>query len=395
LVPSGGYHFQTIDDPNGAPGFNVALGINSRGEIVGGYNDASHTTHGYLRKGGEYTTLDDPNAAGFTDAVGINARGQIVGIYNPATAPQHGFLLSHGQYTTLNDPNAVGPTVASGINARGQIVGFYFDASFAAHGFLLSGGQYTTLDDPNAGTGLLHGTRAAGINARGDIVGEYEDASGNVHGFLLSGGQYTTLDDPKAGSVTFATGINDRGQIVGGYFAADNSGEHGFLLSAGQYTTLEDPNAPVTTEARGINDSGKIVGFYVDASGNEHGFLATKAQDDEGHGNDAPARTSIDVGRASGDSAHLLRPTASLTNATFAANQVNNVASGPGADRSDGWSGISTGPTWAAATVPSPLPGSGDSAGGRVHVVSVAGTDTALPGEDVFTRNDEVFRVDL
>ena len=71
------------------------------------------------------------------------------------------------------------------------------------------------------------------------------------------------------------------------------------------------------------------------------------------------------------------------------------MAGGSGANRSDGWSGIATGPTWAAATLPSALPGSGDSAGGRVPVVSAAGTDTGLPGNDVFARSDDIFRVDL
>jgi probable HAF family extracellular repeat protein len=394
-VPSGGYHFKTITNPNagGSPGFNVALGINSRGDIVGGYADAAGAVHGYLRSGGEYTTLDDPNAAGVTDAIGINARGQIVGFYNDASGHEHGFLRSHGQYTTLNDPNSVGKfafTDAFGINARGQIVGDYIDASGAFHGFLLSGGQYTTLDDPNAN----RDTRALGINTHGEIVGTYRDASGNFHGFLLRHGHYTTLDDPNARFVTSPTGINDRGQIVGGYLAADSSGEHGFLLSGGQYTTLDDPNAHFGTGADGITDSGKIVGFYIDASGNEHGFLATKAHDDEGDGDDAPARTSIDAGRVSGGSAQVLLP-AALTNATLTANHVMNLAGDSGGNRTDGLSSITTGPTWAAATVPSSLPGSGDSAGGRVPVVSAAGKDTGQPGNDVFARNDDVFRVDL
>jgi uncharacterized membrane protein len=388
-VPSGGYVFKTIDDPNGAPGFNVALGINSRGEIVGGYADAAGAVHGYLRSGGEYTTLDDPNAAGYTDAYAINARGEIVGSYRDASGFQHGFLLSKGHYTTLDDPNTIGFTVAQGINARGEVVGVYLDASFSLHGFLLSGGQYTNIDDPNGVTRFL------AINNRGDIVGSYVDASGE-HGFLLSHGQYTTLDAPNA-VLTEVHGINDSGKIVGRYDLAGGP-DQGFLMSGGQYTTLEDPNARGGTEAWGINDSGKIVGFYVDASGNEHGFLATKAHDD-GHGDDAPAGASQAAGRASGDNADLLLPTVALTNATLTANQVITVVGGSGADRSDGSSDISTVPTWAAATLPSPLPGSGDSTGGRVRVVSTAtataGTDTGQPGNDVFARNDEVFRVGL
>jgi probable HAF family extracellular repeat protein len=180
---------------------------------------------------------------------------------------------------------------------------------------------------------------------------------------------------------------------VGDYFDA-NFNEHGFLLSHGQYTTLNDPHGVGLTEAFGINDSGKIVGIYRDASGNEHGFLATKAHDDEGHGDDAPARTSIDAGRVSGGSAQVLLP-AALTNATLTANHVMDVAGDSGGNRADGLSSISTGPTGAVATVPSALPGSGDSTGGRVPVVSAAGTDKGLRGNDVFARSDDIFRVDL
>jgi uncharacterized membrane protein len=58
-------------------------------------------------------------------------------------------------------------------------------------------------------------------------VGSYTDAAGNSHGFLLDQGSYTTLDVP--GSInTYANGINDSGQIVGGYYT-DVRGTQGFL----------------------------------------------------------------------------------------------------------------------------------------------------------------------
>ena len=52
----------------------------------------------------------------------------------------------------------------------------------------------------------------------------------------------TTLDDPAATNGTQAFGINNAGQIVGGY----NIFAHGFLLSGGTYTTLTTaPPAPM------------------------------------------------------------------------------------------------------------------------------------------------------
>ena len=49
------------------------------------------------------------------------------------------------------------------------------------------------------------------------IVGYYSGSGTAIHGFLLSGGTYTTLDDPLGVGSTYATGINNAGQIVG-YF---------------------------------------------------------------------------------------------------------------------------------------------------------------------------------
>jgi len=114
-------------------------------------------------------------------------------------------------FTTLNDPLATDHfTTVTGINASGSIVGFY-EASAVVHGFLLSGGTYITIDPPGATT-----TTAQGINDMRQIVGGYRDSAGpNPHGFLLSDGDYTIIDDPLATRGTNATGLNNKGQIVG------------------------------------------------------------------------------------------------------------------------------------------------------------------------------------
>jgi probable HAF family extracellular repeat protein len=54
------------------------------------------------------------------------------------------------------------------------------------------GATYTTFDAPGAN----NGTFASGINDAGQIVGFFEDSSGLVHGFLKDGATYTTLDVP-------------------------------------------------------------------------------------------------------------------------------------------------------------------------------------------------------
>ena len=74
-----------------------------------------------------------------------------------------------------------------------------------------------------------------GLNTKGDIASGYCNSSSNcgldsfgaLHGFLLNNGSFTSLDVPGAAG-TVAFGINDHGQIVGGYTDASLQ-IHGFL----------------------------------------------------------------------------------------------------------------------------------------------------------------------
>src|SRR2546430_14449653 len=95
---------------------------------------------------------------------------------------------------------------------------------------------FTTIDGPSAVN-----TDAYGINNAGQIVGGYDDGNG-PQGYLLSGGIYTTLNAPTIipGHSTVATGINASAQIVG---FANPGAWHGFLYSNGMYTTIDSPNA--------------------------------------------------------------------------------------------------------------------------------------------------------
>jgi probable HAF family extracellular repeat protein len=115
-------------------------------------------------------------------------------------------------------------------------------------------------------------TAPYGINNRGQIVGGYDTAGFAVHGFVLDRGRYTTIDVPGA-SRTIALRINARGQILGDYEDA-RGGCHGALLDKGRLTTIDVPGAP--TQALGLNDRGQVVGTYIDAGGAFHGFLLDK-----------------------------------------------------------------------------------------------------------------------
>jgi probable HAF family extracellular repeat protein len=321
-----GYTYVTVDDPSADTSFYASPEwINTSGQIVGNYRDASNVQHGYLYSGGTFTTIDDPSGvAGSTVVAAINDAGQVVGNYSDSSGYRHSFQLSAGVYSTLTStsaPNAfatainnddqivgydwIGPGDASNpitsgyleaggafsaiddpsgakgtapvaINATGEIVGYYYDSNGLWHGFLYNGGTYTTIDDPN-GDPAKGGTYPLSINASGQIVGYYYDSNYGEHGFLYSSGAFTTLNDPAgAADTTAAEAINASGTVVGTY--SDSKGVyHGFVYSGGAFTAITDPNAVSTegTFAVSINASGQVVGYYFDSSGKYHGYVAT------------------------------------------------------------------------------------------------------------------------
>src|SRR2546427_9879475 len=71
-----------------------------------------------------FTILPDFPGATFTSFRGINTAGDIVGFYATATGVGHGFLLRGGTFTTIDPPGSLG-TLALGINDQGDIVGEY------------------------------------------------------------------------------------------------------------------------------------------------------------------------------------------------------------------------------------------------------------------------------
>ncbi len=133
------------------------------------------------------------------------------------------------------------------------------------HGFLASPAgehyDYVTIDFP----GGDWPTYASGINDAGQVAGCYSVDSG----FLLNGGSFTTIHFP--GHFMSVDGVNNIGQIVG--WGADTNGQHGYHLDASTLTKLDYPNAEETW-ASGINDEGKIVGgTYAPSTGYHGGFL--------------------------------------------------------------------------------------------------------------------------
>jgi probable HAF family extracellular repeat protein len=173
-------------------------------------------------------------------------------------------------------PYLLAPAAPAPATAAVQAAAGDADVTPVALGYLLDDGVFSRIDFP--GPDLE--TVGYGINNRGQVAGGYVDVRGNIHGFLYYKRAFTTFDHPAASGIdnspflnypgTVGFKINARGQIVGAYTGADGTAR-GFLKSGGSYTKLHVPGATETV-ALDINDRRQVVGFYTDAGGSTHGF---------------------------------------------------------------------------------------------------------------------------
>ena len=177
-------------------------------------------------------------------------------------------------YRTFENPDAT-VTLVFGLNTRGEMVGT--DNTIPGrHAFLLDHQNYVSLDA--SGTLGTQFSSARGINDLGDVVGGYLDNNGYEHGFLLKHDVLTTIDVPFAGSLgTQLNAINDSGVMVGTWIDEAVTA-HGFVYQNGNFAHLDYPGA-LDTFPSGISARGEIVGNWdSDQSTVGHGFLFYRGQ---------------------------------------------------------------------------------------------------------------------
>jgi probable HAF family extracellular repeat protein len=115
---------------------------------------------------------------------------------------------------------------------------------------------------------------ASGINNRGSIVGTYFIFdSGRIleHGFeRLSNGNVMTIDFPGSNGSSGLDRINDNGTIIGNFTTIDEN-SHGFIYRKGSFAKLDYPSS-TWTGLLGISNAGMIVG-NTKVSGSVFPFL--------------------------------------------------------------------------------------------------------------------------
>jgi probable HAF family extracellular repeat protein len=224
-----------------------AIGVNNRGQMVGmaetGIQDANCSApqvfdiEAVIWRPGVGEIHELPPLSGDTSswATGINDRQQVIGLSGDCVSPnfnryglvpQHGVIWQNGTVTNLGSLGGTG-VFPSAINARGQVVGQgTLSDGITVHTFLWQKGVMTDL-------GVLpgdSGSFAFGLNDRGDVVGG--SCTPNLcRAFLWTHGVMLNLNTlVKAGStplyLIFGNDINSRGEIAAYAFDQDNGEAH-------------------------------------------------------------------------------------------------------------------------------------------------------------------------
>ncbi len=269
IAAQANYQFTQIDVP-GSYGTDV-YGISNNGLVSGFYLDAAGFDHGFVWKEGTFTDVDHPGSLD-TLLGPANTRGVIIGNFdNTIVGSAALYDVRSGTWTTLPDIPGTVFNVGNGINNAGATTGSAFDSTYSnGIGWVWDGSAYSFFSVPGA-SGF--GTYASGINDRGQIAGFYSDSSGVRHGFLKEGAAITIIDVPGARDTLFYS-INNQGDMVGYYGNRTVPVRHGLLLRRGRVITVDYPGA-TNTWIYYANDRDELAGVYLDNSGIFHGFIAT------------------------------------------------------------------------------------------------------------------------
>jgi probable HAF family extracellular repeat protein len=147
-------------------------------------------------------------------------------------------LFENGKLKNLNTLGAL-TSEGMAINASGQVAGFESSGSTDfGSAFLYSNGKMMSIENS---TLFPRGSQAYGINKSAQVVG-IGFLESSYHAFLYSGGKMVDLD-PFGASQSWATSINDSGEIIGtAYGVPGGATVTTWLYKNGKITNLSETN---------------------------------------------------------------------------------------------------------------------------------------------------------
>jgi probable HAF family extracellular repeat protein len=217
------YQYGTKTDLGTYPGypFSEAIAINNRNQIVGNSSNGE-TNRVFVYFNGLFKQIPMSPGAVNIYASAINDRGDVTGTAQDPHDDVHAFLYSAGVSRDLgtlanNVPNSQSEGLA--VNLKGDVAGWSSGVGFFQHATLFTKGRVIDLGTVPASP--FASSTASGINDRGWVVGVSDPGTGDdTVAFLYDSRQTvaleTLLDARSAGwKLLFADSINALGQIAG------------------------------------------------------------------------------------------------------------------------------------------------------------------------------------
>lgn len=247
------------------------FGMNDAGTIVG----TVHTSAGdlpsrpFLYDRGRFTVLPliDPTALGGA-AIGVNSRGEVVGYEHTSSNKKTAWLWSNDAYSSLTISGT--NVVAFGINSGGTIIG---NRTLGFFRRLLTGQFHCTGQRgyilSQAAAQHLNGFVYA-INNLGEAAGGSTSGGEAMAAVFRNGIATLILDLPSA-----AVGINSVADVVGFYHPADRNLRRLFIWNANSGAFDLTPDGYRSAQAAAINDHGQVLGFGETVGGERPYFLLT------------------------------------------------------------------------------------------------------------------------
>lgn len=251
-----------------APGTTAssATDINDAG-VIGGYRFAGQDA--FAMKWVDAVGIEVGNSwvTRTTLAYAINDAGTCVGTGSDALANNHALVFASGTLTNLGRFGGENAQ-ATGISNAGHIVGYAAYPNNVERGFLQLGTGTTLI-----GTFGGNRSRANAVNSGGVVVGSALRANNQSRGFRYSAGVLEELET-LGGNSSSAVAISESGLIVGSSTLASGAQRAVVFENLIPKDIGLLPNRS-TAAASGINERGDIVGFCSQGFLERDAFLYT------------------------------------------------------------------------------------------------------------------------
>ena len=280
-----------VNEPN-----NYVPVLNDRGTITGWadtptpdpfsplcFDDDCYVAHAFQWENGVLTDLGALPGGSSSSANWISPNGLIAGVsQNGLTDFQgpefHAALWREGTMIDLGTLAGGTDSFANAVNSKSRVVGWAFNTipdpfSMAGIGFQVR--AFLWQDGAMHDLGTLGGTDAMAVlvNERGQAVGEsYTNSAPSAYcaqnfefplttgAFLWENGKMKNLGS-FGGTCTFATDLNNRGEVVGLSTLTGDQFQHAFLWRNGSLHDLGNGSGGNNGAAIALNDGGDAVGW--------------------------------------------------------------------------------------------------------------------------------------